>query len=129
MNTEFQRIVKREKKTFLSKQSKEYLNITIFYFSGFSYICVIHLFTCVINKSIWFIEVKILELLDFSELLSIMHKIALYQVIDRNWLFYMLLGYFWASSVAQLVKNLPADAGDMRHKPDPWVGKIPWRRK
>ena len=41
----------------------------------------------------------------------------------------MLLGYSWASSVAQLVKNLPANAGDMRHKPDPWVGKNPWRRK
>ena len=28
---------------------------------------------------------------------------------------------FWASLVAHLVKNLPAI--------DPWVGKIPWRRK
>ena len=32
----------------------------------------------------------------------------------------------WASLVAQLVKNLPA----MRRPGfDPWVGKIPWRRK
>ena len=27
-----------------------------------------------------------------------------------------------------MVKNLPANAGDMRHGFDPWVGKIPWRR-
>ena len=26
------------------------------------------------------------------------------------------------------VKNLPANAGDMRHGSDPWVGKMPWRR-
>ena len=25
-----------------------------------------------------------------------------------------------------MVKNPPADAGDMRHGFDPWVGKIPW---
>ena len=30
------------------------------------------------------------------------------------------------SPVAQLVKNRPDNAGDSR---DPWVGKIPWRRK
>jgi len=29
--------------------------------------------------------------------------------------------------VAQTVKNLPVNAGDNRF--DPWVGKIPWRRK
>ena len=29
-----------------------------------------------------------------------------------------------------MVKNLPADAGDPRDAGfDPWVGKIPWRRK
>jgi len=27
-----------------------------------------------------------------------------------------------------VVKNPPANAGDMRQKFDPWVGKIPWRR-
>ena len=32
-----------------------------------------------------------------------------------------------ASQVALMVKNLPANAGD-RHRFDPWVGKIPWRR-
>ena len=33
------------------------------------------------------------------------------------------------SQVAPVVKNLPANAGDMRFGLDPWVGKIPWRRK
>ena len=32
----------------------------------------------------------------------------------------------WASHVAQIVKNLPFNAGDMDLIP--WVGKIPWRR-
>ena len=27
-----------------------------------------------------------------------------------------------------VVKNPPANAGDMRHRFGPWVGKIPWRR-
>ena len=27
-----------------------------------------------------------------------------------------------------VVKNLPANARDMRHQFDPWVMKIPWRR-
>jgi len=27
-----------------------------------------------------------------------------------------------------VVKNPPANAGDMRCRFDPWVGKIPWRR-
>ena len=33
------------------------------------------------------------------------------------------------SQVALVVKNLPANAGDMRLGFDPLVGKIPWRRK
>ena len=34
-----------------------------------------------------------------------------------------------ASQVALVVKNLPANAGNiMRHGFDPWVGKIPWRK-
>ena len=34
-----------------------------------------------------------------------------------------------ASQVALVVKNPPANAGDiMRHWFDPWVGKILWRR-
>ena len=35
----------------------------------------------------------------------------------------------WASRVALVVKNLPADAGDARDGGFyPWVGKTPWRR-
>ena len=35
-----------------------------------------------------------------------------------------------ASKVALVVKNPPANAGDIRrHRFDPWVWKIPWRRK
>ena len=33
-----------------------------------------------------------------------------------------------ASQVAVVGKNLPANAGDIRRRFDPWVGKIPWRR-
>ena len=36
------------------------------------------------------------------------------------------LQYSWASLVAQLVKNLPAN---QRPGFDPWVGKISWRRE
>ena len=39
-----------------------------------------------------------------------------------------LLCIKWASQVALMVKNLPANAGDKRHGFDHWVGKIPWRR-
>ena len=37
--------------------------------------------------------------------------------------------YIYPSQVVLLVKNLPANAGDKRCGFDPWVGKIPWRRK
>ena len=30
--------------------------------------------------------------------------------------------------MALVIKNLPAHAGDMRHRSNPWVGKMPWRR-
>ena len=33
------------------------------------------------------------------------------------------------SQVASVVNNPPANAGDMNHGFDPWVRKIPWRRK
>ena len=43
---------------------------------------------------------------------------------------------FWATLIAikgypcgLVVKNLPANARDARDGFDPWVGKIPWRRK
>ena len=34
----------------------------------------------------------------------------------------------YASQVVLVVKNLPANAGDMRHRFNPWVREIPWRR-
>ena len=34
----------------------------------------------------------------------------------------------WASQVALVVKNPPANAGDMRRRFDPWLKKISWRR-
>ena len=37
--------------------------------------------------------------------------------------------YNGAFQVVLVVKNPPANAGDLRHEFDPWVGKIPWRRK
>ena len=30
--------------------------------------------------------------------------------------------------MAIVLKNPPANAGDVRHGFDPWVGKMPWRR-
>jgi len=30
--------------------------------------------------------------------------------------------------VALVVKNLPANAGDMKHRLNPWVRKMPWKR-
>jgi len=36
----------------------------------------------------------------------------------------------WASKVALVTKNLPANAGDLRDLgSNPWVRKISWRRK
>ena len=35
----------------------------------------------------------------------------------------------WASLVVLMVKNPPANAGDRRRVFNPWVRKIPWRRK
>ena len=34
-----------------------------------------------------------------------------------------------ASQVAPVVKNPPANVGDVRCRFDPWVGKILWRRE
>jgi len=38
---------------------------------------------------------------------------------------------YWASQVVLAVKNLLANAGDLRERDrlDPWVRRIPWRRK
>ena len=35
----------------------------------------------------------------------------------------------WASQVALVVKNLSANAGDLRWRFDTWIRKIPWRRE
>jgi len=34
----------------------------------------------------------------------------------------------WVSQVVLAVENPPANAGDVRLRFSPWVGKIPWRR-
>ena len=42
---------------------------------------------------------------------------------------YLCIVIIWASQVALVVKNSPANAGDIKRcRFDPWVGKIPWRR-
>ena len=38
-----------------------------------------------------------------------------------------LYAEYRASQEALVIKNLPADAGDMRRGFDHWVGKIPWK--
>ena len=37
-------------------------------------------------------------------------------------------GALWACQMAIVLKNPLANAGDVRHGFDPWVGKMPWRR-
>ena len=42
---------------------------------------------------------------------------------------YNIFAVFYGTfQVVLVVKNLPANAGDMKHGFSPWVGKIPWRR-
>ena len=36
---------------------------------------------------------------------------------------------YLVNKVVLVVKNMTVNAGDMRHGFDPWVKKIPWRRK
>ena len=55
---------------------------------------------------------KLLELNESS-------KVARYKI-------HTLLQFYGASQVALVVKNPPANAGDVRDLP--WVSKIPWRR-
>ena len=38
-------------------------------------------------------------------------------------------GMFWTSQVALVIKNPPANAGDMRHRFNPWAGKILWEEE
>ena len=54
------------------------------------------------------------------------------QNIQEPWLKYRvfnihIMGILWASQVALVVKNLPANAGDLGDKGSISVGKIPWR--
>ena len=39
-----------------------------------------------------------------------------------------ITGVSQEAQVVRVVKNLPANAGDVRHRFDLWVRKIPWRR-
>ena len=47
------------------------------------------------------------------------------KVIDNSYCFSAFSPCYGGSPVAQTVKNLPAVQAGF----DPWVGKIPWRRK
>ena len=40
----------------------------------------------------------------------------------------MYLHFLVRASLVALVKNPLANVGDKRHRLDPWIGKIPWRR-
>ena len=42
---------------------------------------------------------------------------------------YIYIYIYRASHVALVVKNLPANAGDVECEFNPWVGKILWRRE
>ena len=56
-------------------------------------------------------------------------KIKVLSFSNSIWIIGVSIIHIWASQVALVVKNLPANAG--RHKScgfDPWAGKIPWRR-
>ena len=47
-----------------------------------------------------------------------------------TFMFSFLDKFYGASQVVLVVKNPPLSAGDIRDAGfDPWVGKIPWRRK
>jgi len=48
----------------------------------------------------------------------------------RNfWQFHPPLNDCWALLMSQLAKNPPAMQETQRHGFNPWVGKIPWRKK
>ena len=44
---------------------------------------------------------------------------------EKNGIYY---GLIWASQVMPVVKNVPANTGDVRHRVDSLVRKMPWRR-
>ena len=65
-----------------------------------------------------FSSISCVYLMDCWSFLSFTHYLLLVSVL------------IWDSQVALVIKNLPVNAGDTKkHKFDPWVGKIPWRRK
>ena len=66
-----------------------------------------------------------IEHLDANHHTSISHRCFHWKYLNHTLKYYLLQ----ASQVVQVVKNSPANAGDMRCGFDLWVGKIPWRRK
>ena len=61
----------------------------------------------------------------------ILHSIRLLILVPFLGLMIFFFFFFFASLVAQLVKNSPANAEDVKDTGfiDPWVRKIPWKRK
>ena len=54
---------------------------------------------------------------------------SLYCLVILIYLFMVAPGLCWASQVALIVKNLPANVGDERCGFDLWVGKIPLEKE
>ena len=50
--------------------------------------------------------------------------VFVFQINTQEWN-YWIPG---ALQVALVAKNLPANAGNKRHRLHPWIGTIPWRR-
>ena len=57
---------------------------------------------------------------------SFIRKVTHQRDCHKSFCHHMLINR--SSQVALVVKNLPAKAGSMRHRFDPCVGKIPWKR-
>ena len=59
-------------------------------------------------------------------------EIYFFKVISKWYircLIYIRYSFIWTSQVARVVKNSPANVGDMKRCGfDPWVGKIPWKK-
>ena len=70
----------------------------------------------------------ILELLLKVEarLLAMLKPIRRQRWWKGKFAFFWRLAIWGASQVVLLLKNLLDNAGDIRHRFDPWVGKIPW---
>ena len=65
----------------------------------------------------------------YNHFQSMDKKIKVLSFSNSIWVTGVSITCIWASQVAPVAKNLPANAG--RHKGyrfDPWVTKIPWRR-